>query len=1068
MNYKFVLIASCCLWGSSMAAHAFNKESHVVVSVVQEEITITGQVVSENGELLSSATVTSLSVSGRTTQTDATGRFSLSVPNGSKISVRYIGYAAKEVDINGVGPYRVMLMSDQTTLDEVVVVGYGTQSKDEFTGSAARIGGDKVKDMPVQSFDQAMVGQAAGVNIAVPNGLLNNAPVIRIRGTNSISLSSYPLIVIDGVPVSSGDVSSSANVTNNPLADINPADIESIDVLKDAASTAIYGSRAAGGVLLVTTKRGKEGKARFTYDGWVGMTNAVRLPKLLDAQGFMDIKNEAVLNAKLLSGNAAAADALYFPMYDGQGNLINTNWYDEVYQTGMSHSNALTVSGGSAATSYFFSVNHSNQEGMVKTNNFGRSGVRFNLDHQVAPWLKVRGSGSYSNSKNQSPNSGSTPGQAQSTAGIARMVQALYPNVPARNEDGTPYINTAVPEGSIGNGNNNVHSVLYNPIALFDLAKYTSENDRILANIGATVNIIEGLDFTTNYAMDRLNVLNVNSISAVQGSGSSTNGSVTNVHSLRKNWNFTNTLNFSKKFDNHSFSVLVGSDIQEFDNSRWGANVTQASDPYFIDFQGNWGNIVPSGANNLTSSSFLSYFTRLTYSLANKYHMTINYRRDGNSALGFDRKWGDFGGISAGWHLSEEGFYKNSNFAEIVNSLKFRASWGRVGNGNMNNPYSSLDLYSSSLYGSAATFEISQAGNPMLGWETSDQTNIGLDFALLNNRLQGEITYFHNNVNGLILSVPQAPSKGIPGNSILSNVGSLFNKGIEFAIGGGIITNEKFRWNSNFNFTYIKNEVTTLAGDGDRILGTTSQAANIFNVTQVGLQVGTLFGAVTEGVNPENGRRIFVNKEGERVQYSHVVGAGDSRWSYLDGRPAEAITADDYQPLGNALPTYYGGFNNTLSYGNVDLGINLSFSGGNYILNGNTGTQLDQRFFNNSVKVLDRWTTPGQVTDVPRLVYNEPFASANIPNISDYVEKGDFVRLQLVSLGYRLPSTVFGSSGIQSARIYAQVNNAYLFTKYTGLEPESSVNGNSNTSPGIEYNSLGGGRTFTFGLNIGF
>lgn len=1001
------------------------------------------------------------------TTTDAQGRYRLTIPNERSVVVfSFIGYTTTEQPITTQTSVDIELATNSKELTEVLVVGYGTQTKKEFTGSAASINSEKLKEIPVQSFDQALAGRAAGVNISVANGVLNNAPVIRVRGINSISLSSYPLIVVDGIPLTTGSVGN-GNVPNNPLGDINPSDIESIDVLKDAASTAIYGSRAAAGVLLVTTKRGKEGRVRVGYDGWVGVTSPVRLPELLNAEEYMMIKNEAVNNKKTIERSTSPA-ALFFPSYRSDGSLVNTNWYDHIFQNGVSHNHAINVSGGNKNTSYFFSTNYSDQNGILRTNNFKRKGIRLNLDHQATKWLKLRGNINYSNTFNKSPNSGSLEGNAQLIVGAARMAYTLAPNVPAYNEDGTPSLNLGIAGGPIGNGNNQVVSVYYNPTALFKLANYTSENDRILANIGATVTLFKGLDFTTNYSIDRLRNENINSTSAEPGGGSSTNGSVTNVTGLRNNWNFTNTLNYDTRFGKSHLTALLGYDAQVFNTNTWGVNVTQAADPYFVDYQGTWGNITPSG-NSINSRSFLSVFSRVTYDFSDRYFFTLNFRRDGNSALGTGRKWGNFGGISGGWALSEEEFYKGSALSKVISSAKLRASWGRVGNGNLNNAYASLNLYSSSLYGTVPTWAYNQAGNQNLGWETSEQTNFGADLGLWDNKVQVEVTYFNNNVNGLILSVPQAPSKGIPDNAILSNVGSLYNRGIELGINSTVIRKQDFSWNVSFNFTHLSNKVTSLATEGDRILSTTSTSANIFNITQVGLPVGTLFGAITDGINPANGQRIFVNAKGEQVQYSAAISpeAGTS-WTYLDGTRAPAISAADYKPMGNALPKWYGGFNNTFRYKNFDVNLNFTYSGGNYILNGNTGTWLDQRMFNNAKKVLNRWTTPGQITDVPRLIYNDNFAAANIPNISAYVEKGDFVRLQNVMVGYKLPSSLFGQSGISSLRVYAQASNVFLLTKYTGVEPESSVNGNTNTSPGIEYNSLGNGRTITLGVNLAF
>lgn len=1047
-------------------AHLTNYSAPLTAFAMQDQITVTGTIRDESGTPLNEATV---SVKGRTsfiTKTNSEGYFSLRVPTGSTIRVTYLGYQPQEIATTGAGPYNFTLQTESSELDEVVVVGYGTQSKKEFTGAAARISGEALRDIPVQSFDQALTGRASGVNISQPNGVLNNAPVIRIRGVNSISLSSYPLFVIDGIPVTSGDVSSNATVPNNPLADINPSDIESIDVLKDAASTAIYGSRGANGVILVTTKRGKEGGAKLTYDGWVGFSSPVRLPELLDAEQFMTIKNEAQLNRKILSGqadNPNVASALFFPSYNADGSLVNTNWYDYIFQTGVSHNHSASISGGNAKTKYFFSANLSEQQGILQTNEFDRAGMRFSVDHEATPWLKLNTSINYTNSENRSPNSGSRDGNAQLIVGAARMAWTLNPNVPVYEADGvTPHLNNNV-NGNIGNGANQVVSVYYHPLTLFELAKYTSANDRVLANVGATVTFLEGLTFTTNYALDRMRTTNINSISALPGSSAAaSNGSVTNVSALYNNWNFTNTLNYDVRFGGHHFAAMAGMDVQVFENDRWGANRTQASDPYFVDYQGSFGQITHSG-NLLNKRALLSYLGRLSYDYNLRYIVTASFRRDGNSALGMERKWGSFGGASFGWTVSEEQFFKDWDIENILSSVRFRASWGRVGNGDVD-PYASLDLYSSSLYGAEATWNISQAGNANLGWETGEQTNIGADIALFNNRLQFDFSWFNNDVNGLILNVPQAPSKGIPGNAIYANVGSLYNRGIELSISGDVIRKDKFTWNSSFNFTSTKNEVTSLATEGSRMVPTSS--GNPFNMIEAGYSVGYLYGAITNGINPANGQRIYVNAKGEQVQYS--AASTGSQWTYLDGSPASQITADDYQPLGNALPTWYGGFNNTLRYAGFDLGINFSYSGGNYLLNGNTGTWLDQRYFNNSVKVLDRWQQPGDITDVPRLVFNDNFASANIPNISAYVEKADFLRLQNVLLGYRVPTQLLGRSGVTSLRIYAQASNVFLFTNYSGLDPESSINGNRNTSPGIEYNSLGNGRTITFGVNVGF
>ncbi|WP_259014660.1 SusC/RagA family TonB-linked outer membrane protein [Emticicia fluvialis] len=1044
---------------------------HLSAHVFAQSKTITGTVKDkDNGDALPGVSVT---VKGTNTGvvTDLTGSYKIQAAESSTLVFSFIGYSTIEKVVGNSASISVDLVSEAKLLSEVRVVGYGTQTKAEFTGSAARVSGDVVKEQPIQSFDQALSGRAAGVNIAQPNGVLNNPPVIRIRGVNSISLSSYPLVVVDGIPINTGNISTSTAVPNNPLGDINPADIESIDVLKDAASTAIYGSRAAGGVILVTTKRGKTGKPRITYEAWAGVSNVTRLHELLNAEQFITIKNEAVLNAKVLGGNANndnVASALFFPNTDASNKPVDTRWYDYIYRQGVSQSHNLSVSGGTASTNYYFSANFTKQNGFLVGNEFNRKAVRFNIDQELTSWLKFKGGLSYNTSFNESPYAGSLPNSNFFLVGVARLAIALPPNVGPFNADGSYNVNPASPN-TIGVGNNKFISNWGNPVALLNENRYTSANDRVIANFTLDAEIIKNLKFTTTYAVDRLKTETVSFDSAIQGNGFSSRGNATNTSGLRDNWNWTNTLgyNFSIGAKN-SVAALIGYDIQKFDVSSWGASRTQTSDPFFENYQGNWGAIAASN-NEIGQRVFLSSFARLNYDFSKKYFVTFNFRRDGNSALGTGRKWGNFGGVSGGWQLSDEEFYKNSSLARVLNSVKLRASWGRVGNGNLSNEYSSLELYSGSLYGNAATWAIAQAGNSNLGWETSKQTNIGAELGFLNDRIQLEATYFNNDVDGLILSAPQAVSKGIPGNAILGNVGSMYNRGLELGINASILRKGDFSWNASFNITTLKNRVTALADGNTDIIGTTHVAYETTNITRVGHSVGSLYGARTAGVNPANGQRIFINAKGEQVQFSQVVLPGQSQWTYLDGTKAPAITGADYYLIGNALPTFYGGLANNFKYKNFDLGINLSYSGGNYIMNGTRATLLDQRAYNNSTEILNRWQKPGDITDIPRLVYNDQTSSGSSFPVSANAEKADFIRLQNASLGYRLPnSQALSSISLSAVRVYVQGANLFLITKYSGTDPESSVNGNSNTTPGVEKNSVGQARTFTFGINVSF
>ncbi len=1035
---------------------------------------VSGKITDDKGVPLAGATV-QVKGTGASVLADEQGHFEISVSGRKAVLLfSHIGYVSVAEPVGRRPVVAVQLHSGaDKDLDKVVVVGYGTVRKREVTGSIASIGAEKLADRPVQSFDQALAGKAAGVKVYLPNGVLNNPPVVRIRGTNSISLSSSPLYIVDGIPINSGQVSPESNITNNPLADINPSDIESVDILKDAASTAIYGSRAAAGVVLITTKRGKAGKAKVNYNGWASVTKAVRLPGLLDAQQYMDLKNEAVLNLKELSGNANnsnVASKSFFPSYHADGSLIDTRWYDITYQTGLSHNHSVDVSGGTDAIKYFFSANYSDQNGFIRKDEFRRVGVRFNIEDKVTSWLKLSGGLNYTRNNNLSPNTGGLPKNALLIAGLGRLATATAPNVAALKEDGS----YNVTGNAMGMGANTVVSNLYNPKALLDLNRYTSQSDHIIANINAEVNILPGLYYKMTYGVDYNKIENNDFESPVHGPGYAVHGDATNALVNIDNWNWTNSLNYFKTIGQHSLTLLGGYDVQRFSQNQWGAVMSNVADPYYTTFEGSFGALTPLGNYAIGTDydnqwGYLSLFSRLNYDYAKRYFFTVNFRRDGNSVLGLHRKYGNFGGVSAGWSVSDESFYKGSVFGQIVNSLKLRGSWGKVGNGNITNRYAALNLYSSGLYGAAPTLNYYQAGNPDLGWETSYQTNAGLDLGFLKDRLQVQVSYFHNNVNDLILNSPQTSSKGIPGNSIALNVGSLYNRGWELSLNAGIINSGKFQWDASFNFSALKNRVKALAQGNIPIVGVTHVANETNNITKVGYSVGSLYGAKTDGVNPDNGRQIFINKSGKQVQYSYAVTAGQSNWSYLDGTVAPAITSDDYYVLGNALPTWFGGFSNNFRYGGFDLNLNFTYSGGNYIQNGTRATLLDARFYNNSKEALSRWTQPGQHTSVPRPIYGDVISSGNSFPISANVQKADFVRLESVSLGYTLPGRYFGAaSGISSLRVYASVFNALLFTKYKGYDPEVSSNGDSNVAPSVDRNAVPQARSYTLGVNLTF
>jgi TonB-dependent starch-binding outer membrane protein SusC len=1034
---------------------------------------VTGKVTDDKGEPLIGATVVAPGTASGAI-TDVAGMFRLSISEKSTtLKVAYTGYLDKVVTLTAENDYTIALDVNPSVLQEVVVVGYGTQQKRAITGSISSIDGEDIAQLPAQSFDQLLQGRAAGVNVSLPNGVLNNPPVFRVRGINSINLSSFPLVVIDGVPTFTGSVGNSA--ANNPLSNINPADIESIDILKDASATAIYGSRASAGVVLITTKRGQNGKTRVNYDAWAGWTSATRVPEVLNAQQYVEIKNEAAANNNL-SGPQYFLDTI-------NGQLVDTRWADYIYRTAFQHNHGLSFSGGSDKTTYYLSMGYTRQEGMIVANEFERLSGRLNLDHKLTKRISLGGTLGYANNNNRAPNTGSLPGEAFATSGIGRLAFVTSPVVsPFRYDangnllEGNAKYNITT-TNQLGQGKNKQPVGFANALPIIDLNRYSSEADQIQASVYGRLEIVKGLALKTIYGIDNLSVDNQTYWAPLHGDGFGQNGLAANVLIKNNRWNWQNLLSYDVTLkDAHTIGVLLGNEQQYTTTEGWGAQRTQVADPFFTTYQGNFTTNNPSG-NFQGENYLLSYFGRLNYEFDRRYYLTGNIRQDEYSAYAPGNKKGSFWGASAGWNISEEKFWQNSNLKKTVNFFKLRFSYGTVGNANGINDFASLSLFNSGLYAAAPTFFFSQAGNRDLTWESSKKTDAGIVFGLFNDRIQGEYTYFVNLIDGLVLNAPQAPSKGIPGNVIAINIGSMENTGHEFGLSATVIRKGKFTWSTNANITLMSNEVKALAQGNADILAQTS-GLETTSLIRVNESIGAIYAVETQGVNPANGQRIFVKYEydgnGNRVgsyqvQYNHAAPAA-SRWTRVDnGAVVSAVSlVSDGNPYGPTLPKWFGGWDNTFTYGAFDLNVQMNYAGGNYIYNGSKAGLRDQRFWNNHVDVLDRWTETNTDGSIPRVVFTDNVSNGSAIPISENVEKGDFLRIRNVTLGFRLPSKVLKNSDVSNLRVYATMNNAFLFTNYSGTDPEVSTNGNSNSAPGIDRNTVPMARTFTVGLNLGF
>ncbi len=1034
-----------------------------LVTFAQEK-TLKGKVLDAKTSLGLEGVTVAIKSSNRVMITNEKGEFVLT--NITKfpltIQVSFVGFKSQDILVNGLNPLTISLQESINQLEEVVISsGYTVQKKTEFSGSVANISPKQLQNRPAVSFDQLLGGQATGIDIIQPTSVLNSTPVLRVRGINTITSGLFPLVVVDGVTVFVGSVG--GMIGNNPLSDINPNDIQSIDVLKDASAAAIYGSRAANGVMIITTKKGKMGKPKVGYDTWFSVSTPYNLPKLLAAEDYVMIKNEALANA----GKTAGFNLMKNP----DGSTVNTNWYDVAFRPGLSQNHNISLSGASEATSYYFSAGYTNQNSFIKNNTFERYATRLNIAHQVNNSLKIGANLTYSNGKNIGPNTGAVASNSFGASSyntqyitnepLARMTYVLPPNVPVYNPDGSYSIQNG---NSVGYGLNVPATVgtinAYNLAMVQSLDLSSSENNTLVGNLFGEYEILKNLKFRTSYGINNLQITNKSFLNPIHGGGASANGVATNTFTKLFRTDWVNTLVYNTTLaKQHNLTILLGYEQIKTTTDGWGAQQSNVTDPSYSNYQGGFVNISPSG-NVFSENALLSYFANVTYDFKKKYLFSFNVRRDGLSALAVGNKFGNFGGGSIGWNVYEEDFYKRWSLSKLVDNLKLRASYGVVGNSEIGD-YPAIGTYNSFTYSGVPTLAFSQAANPNLRWETSKKLDIGFNFSMFNDRISVEFDYYKNTVDGLILKAPQSLSAGIPNNYINANVGALYNRGIELGINALLTNYGDFKWNMSLNFSTLKNEVTSLLSDVF-----VPSVFGVQNMTRVGYSIGSIFAVPCKGVNPSNGLMVFVNNEGKEVQYNHV---GSPKWTYLDGAAASAI--DNYKDgviQEPSLPTFFGGFNNSLTYKNFDLNVNFTFVGGNKLYNGTRATNSDQRYFNNGEFIKNRWTTPGQITEIQKLYYGDNVSAGFSFTSTSKVEDGSYLKLKNISLGYHIPvKNKALKDKIASAYLYVQAGNVFTITKYRGSDPEVSINGNSINS-GKDQNVPPNAQVFTMGLNVGF
>jgi len=998
------------------------------LSTSAQDRLLSGRVLNNQDQPIEGVSVTSSD--GKTgTQTDKNGNYSLTVSAAAKSLVfSFVNYETITRSIGKSNKIDAILKSTDVSMEEVVVVGYGVQQKKAFTGSASKVDAKEFAQLITPSVDRQLAGRAAGVNVNTNAGQGQvNAPArIRIRGLNSLNGGLSPLIIVDGSPILTGNLALVSN--SNALGDINPNDIESIDVLKDGSATAIYGSRAANGVILITTKKGTKGKLSVTYDGVYGGSSPMRKFELLNAQEFVTIANEKKTNAGQL------------PVAYMDANGTNTNWQDNIFvNNAASTSHTLSVSGGTEKTSFYTSLGYADTRGIIRTNKNTSIRLRTNIESQINKWFKLGSNLAVSRQDDWDQNTGTN---ALSGAVIA-AIRAM-PNVPIYDASHPTGYNILAGGNALGGGANlqAADDNYVNIAFVLDNNRFNSEQYRIIENAFVELSPFKGFKFRSQIGLDVYQDYSTRAYDPRHGDGFGPQGSVYQGQQNIRNTNIQNYANYNFSLGKHNIYLTAGHEIQQTKSKFFSATGSTISDLFYIK-EGLISNTAQtqSVGGSVSKSAIESLFGRVNYDYKGKYFLQGSIRRDGQSSLAPGHRYGIFPGASVGWRPIQEGFWKKTPLLnKVVSDLKLKASYAVVGNRLGGFPW--LSTYGSRPYGSIGGLAAALVGNPQLQWETSKKYDYGFEMGLFNNRVNLVFDYYKNNIDNLVLEVPTPFSTGVPNNFIAQNIGRINNSGVELAINASVIKKGDFEWSVFANYTKVKNKIVSLFSVGG--VETTEIFPTNFNIHRVGESMFSIYGYEFAGVNSGNGNPVYLNKDGLYVQRNISNGTYYFANSLNDPTlgATTTLTTADKKILGSAIPTYFGAFGNTVTYKNLTLDVMFRYQGGNKIVNRTRQEMLlHMKFGNNGREILDRWTTPGQITSVPKIMYNQDaIINQNNEAISRFVEDGAFLRLQNIVLSYNLNSSrlqAMTKNAIRSARVFVQAQNVYVWTKYSGIDPEA-------------------------------
>jgi TonB-linked SusC/RagA family outer membrane protein len=961
--------------------------------------TVTGRIVDERGDPVAFASV---KVKGSKTgvAADATGAFSIKAANGDVLLVSSAGSADKEVTVSGDAALTVQLARSQTALTEVLVTGYASRSRRSSAGSASSVSIDEIRTQPIASFDQLLQGQATGVSVKTGTGQPGSAAEVVIRGRGSISGSTAPLYIVDGIQINAADFST-----------LNQGDFESVTVLKDAAAASIYGSRGAGGVIVVTTRRGRSGPVRFNYDVQFGQSYWPRQKlKLMNTQQKLDYELE---HDNPNEWTPEDVDSL---------RNINTDWEDVFFHTGTTQMHQLSASGGNEKTRFYASLSYMDQTGVVRSTGLKRYTGRINLESGTNNLrFGLNASFGYSIFNNTSEGN-------QSVVSPLNGIRWSLPYFTPYGADGK-YLQDPTPTGQP----NPLQELLENT------RRFPQWKGVANAFLEYKLPFIKGITLRTNWGFDYTqNESEVFNNPTTNAGAQAQGGEGSLFRQFNRNFRYigTNSINYKTNWGDHDFSATIyqeylNNDFRQFNFTGYGLALPFPNEASITDGTADNG-FIPVVRGTGTDNSLVSYFAEGDYGFRNRYFLHAGYRRDGSSRFGANNRWADFYNVGASWIISDESFF--DNLKSTVDMLKFKVSYGTVGNQNGISDFASRALFGKINYAGVTGLGLTSPGNPDLKWETKQAFNVGLEFGLLKNRITGSVEFYNSTTKDLFYNKSLSQTSGFA--SVLSNAGRLRNQGIEVNLRGVPVSSKDFTWTIDGNFTYNKNTVLELGPDGeDNVL----QADGV-SVLKIGKPLNTLYLVKYAGVDPAT---------------------GDAQYYDKDGKITTTYSPDDNAYLGTSDAPYFGGITNTFRYKGIELQVFWVYSLGNKLYNNDRFNVEYPGYIASSIStdLLTEWKQAGDITRIPRFD-----ADYFLQNTDHFVESGSYWRLRNVQIAYVFSPSLLSKMKLNSLRVFAQGQNLYTSTKYRGYDPEPPAGGNT-LNPGAQYPTL---KTITVGLNVGF